>query len=405
MALMILLLGGSMVFAKGPEKNTGSAEEIISVSEISENAGFTVQVDPNGLLPVKDVTVEVWCAEDKSDLDSYAASREEDGTFSAEVRVSRHGNHLGNYQIEAYGTLENGSRWFLGRISQYFSPSNFVVVRKTDDIGGREITLNNVNPWAEGVMIAVWSLEGEQDDLVWNEAFKNEDGTWSCTLSVRDYLHDGKFRAEAYVDGVRAGTRQFSADISEMGRNGWYYENGLRLFYVNDRLQTDVRDLVGGPYQIEVNRTCNVITIYSAQDEGAYITPVVSFLCSVGLPDTPTPTGLFYTGTKYRWKTLMGPSYGQYVTHVYAGVYFHSVAGDNMTSYNLDPNAYNMLGSPASHGCIRMCVRDAKWMYENVPSGTPVYIYDSESTGPFPKPELPKIPPEQNWDPTDPEIQ
>ena len=31
-----------------------------------------------------------------------------------------------------------------------------------------------------------------------------------------------------------------------------------------------------------------------------------------------------------------------------------------MTSYNLSAAEYNKLGSPASHGCVRLCVRDAK---------------------------------------------
>lgn len=403
-AFLILIPGRKTVSAEEPGSRFVSETETVSVTEVKDAAGkFTVRVVPEESLDVKGVTVSVWSAEDRSDLYTYTAEEGEDKTFLAEVRVSKHQYHLGDYRIEAYGTLENGSRWFLGRSTQYFSPANFPVVRKTENPGERVITLYNVDSAVEKVTFAVWSKTEGQDDLIWNEAAKNEDGTWSVMIHTLDYLHDGRYYADAYVDGKYASGRSFKVDISEMGRNGWVYENGLKLYYVNDRLQTDVRDLVGGPYEIRINRYWNMVTIYSAQDEGDYIIPVVSFVCSVGLPDTPTPTGYFYAGEKYRWKTLMGPSYGQYVTHVYAGVYMHSVAGYNMSSYNLDPNAYNMLGSPASHGCIRLCVRDAKWIYENVPSGSLIYIYDSEDPGPFPKPELPKIPPEQNWDPTDPE--
>ena len=38
-------------------------------------------------------------------------------------------------------------------------------------------------------------------------------------------------------------------------------------------------------------------------------------------------------------------------------------------------SAYNKLGSPASHGCIRTCVGDAKWVYYNS-SGSTIYIFD-----------------------------
>ena len=32
------------------------------------------------------------------------------------------------------------------------------------------------------------------------------------------------------------------------------------------------------------------------------------------------------------------------------------------------------LGQPASHGCVRLTVADAKWFYDQVPDGTPVTI-------------------------------
>ncbi|HAH78565.1 MAG TPA: L,D-transpeptidase, partial [Ruminococcaceae bacterium] len=32
------------------------------------------------------------------------------------------------------------------------------------------------------------------------------------------------------------------------------------------------------------------------------------------------------------------------------------------------------LGEPASHGCIRLPVEDAKWIYDNIPEGTKVVI-------------------------------
>ncbi len=102
----------------------------------------------------------------------------------------------------------------------------------------------------------------------------------------------------------------------------------------------------------------------------------------------------------------MGPSWGQYASAVsgQSGVYFHSVAGSNMTSYNISATEYNKLGSAASHGCIRLNVRDAKWIYDNVPSGSTIYIYDSSNPGPMGKPATIKIPASQNWDPTDPNL-
>ena len=143
--------------------------------------------------------------------------------------------------------------------------------------------------------------------------------------------------------------------------------------------------------------------IYAKSETGKYDIPVKTFTCSVGLPGTPTPTGTFTTPAKYRWHTLMGPSYGQYCTRIVGGVLFHSVAGSNMTSHNLSAGNYNMLGQPASHGCVRLCVRDAKWIYDNCALGTTVTISDTAAML-FDKPATIKIPTGQDWDPTDPNV-
>jgi len=33
------------------------------------------------------------------------------------------------------------------------------------------------------------------------------------------------------------------------------------------------------------------------------------------------------------------------------------------------------MGINASHGCVRMYIGDAKWVYTNIPSGTRVLVY------------------------------
>lgn len=189
-------------------------------------------------------------------------------------------------------------------------------------------------------------------------------------------------------------------------KNGWYYENGYKFYYKNGVKQLDLDGILPkqSNYYIRVNRTMCTVTVYAQDGKNGYIIPVKRFACSVGLPSTPTPKGTYHTLNKYRWHTLMGPSYGQYCTQVVRGIYFHSVAGYNMTSYNLKASDYNKLGSPASHGCIRLCVRDAKWIYDNCGLGTTVNIYDSVDPGPLGKPSTIKIPSWQNWDPTDPNI-
>lgn len=189
-------------------------------------------------------------------------------------------------------------------------------------------------------------------------------------------------------------------------KTGWYYEGGYKYYYKNAVKILDLDNILPkqSSYEIKVNRKMNTVTVYAKDGDNGYIIPVKRFACSVGLPATPTPKGTFYTSQQLRWHMLMGPSYGQYCTRITRDILFHSVAGRNMTSYNLNARDYNKLGSAASHGCVRLNVRDAKWIYDNCALKTKVTIYDSSDPGPLGKPSTIKIPAGQTWDPTDPNV-
>ena len=131
-----------------------------------------------------------------------------------------------------------------------------------------------------------------------------------------------------------------------------------------------------GNLTIHVNRKKCVITIYDGS------TPVKAMACSVGRAGSPTPTGTFFIRAKYRWWELNGPSYGQYCSKFLDAYLFHSVPmyGTTRNPYNVNASDYNRLGSPASEGCIRLCVADARWIYDNVPVGSTIVISDHEKT-------------------------
>ena len=73
----------------------------------------------------------------------------------------------------------------------------------------------------------------------------------------------------------------------------------------------------------------------------------------------------------------MGPSYGQFGTRIVGGVLFHSVASVQMNNHNLDAATYNALGTKQSHGCVRLDVRNAYWIYTFCGKGLPTYIGDN----------------------------
>ena len=227
-------------------------------------------------------------------------------------------------------------------------------------------------------------------------------GNWEQSGSTWYYINSDGSRVCNNWKRVNGKWYYFEADGSMV--TGWKRIGGYKYYFNGSGAMVQDLDSVIGrqsSYYITVNRAKCQVMVYAKSETGRYDIPVKTFVCSVGLPSTPTPTGTFTTPAKYRWHTLMGPSYGQYCTRIVGGVLFHSVAGSNMTSHNLSAGNYNMLGQPASHGCVRLCVRDAKWIYDNCALGTTVTISDTAATL-FDKPTSIKIPASQNWDPTDP---
>lgn len=149
-------------------------------------------------------------------------------------------------------------------------------------------------------------------------------------------------------------------------------------------------------YQIKINKQKNTVTVYK-YNEGEY-EPYKAFVCSVG---KATPIGKFRIYQKHRWRALVEHTYGQYCTRFAGPILFHSVWYHRQDPATMPNEEFNKLGTTASHGCIRLSVRDARWIYQNCPMGTPVIVYRSKNPGPLGKPESIRLPKGTGYDPTD----
>ena len=159
------------------------------------------------------------------------------------------------------------------------------------------------------------------------------------------------------------------------------------------------------PYVIEVIRNQSTTIVYGRDDNGEYTRIVGVFPCSPGAGNN-TPLGTFYSKRGVEWGSLFGGVYGQYSTVITGHVLFHSVPYHSTNKDDLVWNYYNQLGTKVSMGCIRLTVRDAKWIYDNCASGTMIKIYDGDLPSGVSKPEAQKIDgndPRRGWDPTDPD--
>lgn len=156
------------------------------------------------------------------------------------------------------------------------------------------------------------------------------------------------------------------------------------------------------PYFIKVNYKANVVTIYTKDKDGKYTVPYKAMVCSTG---TYTPrSGIYKTSSKHRWGKLIHDVYGQYATRIVGSILFHSVPYSSNSADTLLYEEYDKLGTTASAGCVRLTIKDCKWIYDNCPRGTLVEFYKSSDPGPLGKPTAQKISSVEecrNWDPTD----
>lgn len=146
-----------------------------------------------------------------------------------------------------------------------------------------------------------------------------------------------------------------------------------------------------------------------------------AFYCSTGRAGHRTPitegsnpfTIRYPYGIRYNDKAdyvKWDLSYVRYPTQFYKpkyyGLFFHSIpyhleGGFNKANLKTT-HAYRMLGrSPLSLGCVRMSLRDAKFLHHNSRPNMPVYIYSSSKGHSIPTPAW--LPPVKysTWDPTD----
>ena len=268
---------------------------------------------------------------------------------------------------------------------------------------GKYLTVKG-GKYSSGTNIEQDSLKGDNSQKFYFTTAQLTPGWQKCGKNKRYFNANATFKKNTLVENG-----EYYVDGKGFAYTGWqkygsyyYYFKGL-----NGREKTDNRPYLSAlfgtkktwngytapncAYYVTIDNAypC-VVTVYTKyKGTNSWNLPVFSYLTSPGTPSTPTDFGNRLTRTKYRWKDLMGPSYGQYATELLAytvvagsnhidwtnnGEYFHSIACGSANNHNLNPAVYNLLGTRQSHGCVRMCVRYAWWTYTYLESGTAVYV-------------------------------
>lgn len=158
-------------------------------------------------------------------------------------------------------------------------------------------------------------------------------------------------------------------------------------------------------YYIKVNYRANTVTVYGRGESGEFDRPLRAMICSTG--DATPENGVFRPGWRLEWQNLFYGVYGQFVIQITGNILFHSVPyQEKFNKSSLEYWEYDKLGTAASAGCVRLQVKDAKWLYDRYAGIVAVEFYGDENPGPLGKPTAPTISGEElrrGWDPTDPD--
>jgi len=235
------------------------------------------------------------------------------------------------------------------------------------------------------------------------------------------YKKDGK-KYYANKDGslvygsriINGNRYYFGVKTGRMLKNMWIYVrlDGRRYkLYFNStgKQSQNVDSRIGkkSSYRVEVNTKTNTVIIYAKDGKNGYIIPVKAMICSVGLPATPTIKGTFKLRRIGKWHELMNSVYGQYCTQIHGGYLFHSAwYYERGNKKSISVSEYYKLGRSASHGCVRLTVIDAKWIYDRC-NGDTVKVFSSSKKAPLKKPKRPtpvRVSGDRGYCPTDPAL-
>ncbi len=131
------------------------------------------------------------------------------------------------------------------------------------------------------------------------------------------------------------------------------------------------------PYKVEISISKQKVYVY-AWHFGSYSKLVKTMTCTTGTAETPTPLGTFKMGGPCgRWYFFKKfDCWAQYASRIVGGILFHSVIYSEKDESTLRQSTVNALGSRASHGCVRLSVENAEWIYRNIAAGTTCRIYN-----------------------------
>jgi len=158
--------------------------------------------------------------------------------------------------------------------------------------------------------------------------------------------------------------------------------------------------LEAGKYYLLVDIEKQLLSVYTMQEEHPDQL-VRQMICSTGAEASPTPQGTYQIYSRQEWMTSFVRTYARYATRFNGHYLFHSSGSMKKTPDSIIDQCYQSLGQPVSQGCVRLCMRDAKWVYDHCKNGSVVRIAAAGGPQPIMVEPLPEKNHNVPYDPTD----
>lgn len=154
--------------------------------------------------------------------------------------------------------------------------------------------------------------------------------------------------------------------------------------------QDELKNTDPDKYYILLDLRNQIVTVFERDESGEYTKVVRRFLCASGRTDvdeadpedvaTPTPRGIWKIGGRERFGKFanFSSSYARYWVQIVGSIYFHSILFTKRDINAMNRQAFNDMGNKVSHGCVRLYVEDARWLYYYACPGTTIEISASE---------------------------
>ncbi len=219
---------GSQIGVGGTQTNVTLSEPKadLAITGLNNATGSYDVVISNLIAPrgFKEVLVPTWSEKNgQDDIIWYKATMQANGDYKVTVRSSNHKGDSGLYNSHVYLVDNDGKYIGLGgkqvTLDITKTQGTLTIANNDKNRGTFDVLITNLtNPSGiSGVLIPVWSEQNGQDDLVWHNATKQDDGSYKVTISASQHKwNSGKYIVHGYIVDASGKNIGFGATSSDV---------------------------------------------------------------------------------------------------------------------------------------------------------------------------------------------